>query len=282
MKKISIILLITACIAMLALLGSCTSGGGAGSMIRGQLQHNYGITIDNREVAITINGVNIAADKLGQFFYRTDPGQYEVIAAYADTAKGLSLNFIGHVNLGDKELLDLTLYLRDTGTVTGWADYREGDYAGAMAEFQSMLNGPSGSDALNGMGWASWMLNRDYDEAAGYLHRAIKDVRNVEARIALCGIELNRVDVEGTTAFGRAYQNMCLALQEPDGFTTLPRHDAVMEGDMLALKALLGYISGDVGEAEYILENNADELANETNAHGKDLLKVLDNFMNGG
>ncbi len=282
MKRTSIILLVTACIAMLALLGSCTSGGGAGSMIRGKLQHNYGVTIDNRDVVVTINGVKIATDKLGEFFYRTDPGQYEVIAAYADIPKGLALNYIGHVNLGNKELLDLTLYLRDTGTQAGWSDYRKGDYAGAIAEFQSQLNGSSGSDALNGMGWASWMLNRDYDEAAGYLHEAVKEVRNVEARIALCGIELDRVEAEGTVAFGRAYQNMCLALQEPDGFTTLPRHDAVKEGDMLALKALLGYISGDVGEAEYILENNADELANETNAHGQDLLKVLDNFMNGG
>ena len=281
MKKTSRIFLVITCIAMLALLGSCTSGG-AGAMIRGQLQHNYGITIDNREVAITIDGVNITADKLGQFFYRTDPGQYEVIAAYADTAMGISLNFMGNVDLGDKELLDLTLYLRDTGTSAGWADYRNGDYSGAMAEFRTMLDGPSGNDALNGLGWASWMLNGDYDEAVAYLHEAIKEVRNVEARIALCGIELNRVEAEGTVAFGRAYQNMCLALQEPDGFTTLPRHDAVKEGDMLALKALLGYISGDVSGAEYILENNADELANETNAHGRDLLNVLDNFMNGG
>jgi tetratricopeptide (TPR) repeat protein len=280
MKKISIIFLILSGIAMLALLGSCTSGG-AGAMIRGQLQHNYGISVDNTDVAITINGVNIKADKLGRFYYRTEPGQYDITAAHADLSKGIALNFMTTVNLGDKELLDLTLYLRDTGTADGWALYQTGDYAGAIAEFQSDLNGPSGNDALNGLGWTTWMFTGDYTRATGYLHEAIKDVRNVEARIALCGIELNRVAVEGNTAFGRAYQNMCLALQEPDGFTTRPRHDAVGEGDMLALKALLGYISGDVGEAEYILANYGDELENETNAHGKDLLMVLENFMNG-
>lgn len=106
-------------------------------------------------------------------------------------------------------------------------------------------------------------------------------MRNVEARIGLCGIELAQVNVEGNAAFGRAYQNMCLALNEPDGFTTLPRHDAVHEGDMFALKAILGYISGVDGEADYILDKQADLLANETNAHGQDLLAVLESFMEG-
>jgi len=278
MKRITTITTILICFAVLAFLASCSSGGG-GPMIRGKLQHNYGLSIDNTDVVITIDSTSIRADKRGYFYYRTESGAHTVTAAYADVARGMSLLYMGHVMVSDNELLDLTLYLRDSGTADAWDMYRKGQYGAAMGEFLTLDSGPSRIDALNGLGWTAWKMVRDYDAAYGYFHEAVKDIRAVEARIGLCGIELDRVNVEGNAAFGRAYQNMCLALNEPDGFTTLPRHDAVKEGDMLALKALLGYISGNEYEAQYILDNYSDKLTNETNAHGRDLIKVLEKFM---
>ena len=278
MKRITTITAIIICFTVLAFLASCSSGGG-GPLIRGKLQHNYGQSIDNTKVVIAVDWTYIKADKRGCFYYRTEPGAHTVTAAYADVARGMSLLYSGHINVGDNELVDLTLYLRDSGTTDAWAKYRKGDYAGAKAEFLTLDSGASRIDALNGLGWTAWKMVRDYGAAYGYFHEAVKDVRAVEARIGLCGIELDRVNIEGNDAFGRAYQNMCLALNEPDGFTTLPRHDAVKEGDMWALKALLGYISGNEAEATYILNNYSDLLDNETNEHGKDLLKVLESFM---
>ena len=278
MKKITAISGLMICLMVLAFLASCSSAGG-GPLIRGKLQHNYGLSIDNTKVVITVDSTSIKADKRGYFYYRTEAGTHTVTAAYADTAKGLSLLYTGHVMVANNELLDLTLYLRDSETTDAWAKYRQGDYTGAKSEFLALSNGPHGNDALNGLGWASWMMRQDYSEATLYFHDAVKDLRNVEARIGLCGIELDRVNIEGNEAFGRAYQNMCLALNEPDGFTTLPNHDAVKEGDMWALKALLGYVSGNEADAQYILDNYSDKLANETNAHGQDLLKVLESFM---
>ena len=280
MKKITMITALLVCLLVLAFLASCTSGG-AGPLIRGKLQHNYGLSIDNTKVVITIDSTQIQADKRGFFYYRPETGAHTVTAAYADTARGISLLYNGHVSVGDRELLDLILYLRDSGTTGAWAKYRQGDFAGARTEFLSMATGPSRNDAFNGLGWTEWMMTRNYSVSADYFHEAVKDLRNVEARIGLCGIELNRVNHEGDAAFGRAYQNMCLALSEPDGFTTLPNHDAVQEGDMLALKALLGFISGNEADAQYILNNFSDELENNTNANGKDMLKVLESFMGG-
>ena len=176
-------------------------------------------------------------------------------------------------------MLDLTITLRDTGTRDAWALYRNGDYEGAIDEFQSHMTGPSRNDAYNGLGWATWVQERDYDKAKGYLNEAIDNVENLEAYAALAGIELARVNDEGPGAFNRAMQNVCLAINGPGVLATKPGHDDVSEGDMLALKALMKYMLGDTQGAEFILANQADQLENDTNQHGKDILTVLENFM---
>ncbi len=282
MKKLLTISILLICLLSVALLASCSSGGGLDAMIRGKIQQNYGISVDNSQIVVTIDSTQIYPDKRGYFYYHTDPGQHNIIAAYADVDRGIYLAYTGHVNLGDKELLDLPLYMRDNHTQLGWTFYRDGQYADAVGEFEHIANVSNNNDALNGLGWSTWMLDRNYSETIDYFKRSVKEVRNVEARIGMCGVELSRVATDGDAAFGRAYQNICLALNEPDGFTTLPRHDAVHEGDMYAMKALLSYISGDVGEAEYILNNQEAQLTSDINAHGQDMVDVLMNFMGGG
>jgi tetratricopeptide (TPR) repeat protein len=274
-RRIPIVLV---CLLVIAFLASCSTGN-AGPLIRGKVQHNYGRTIDNSKVTVTVDSTQITPDKRGYFYYRTEPGEHSVTAAYADTSLGINLLYQGHINLGDKELLDLPLYLRDSQTVNGWTYYRQGEYDDAIDEFQHYANVAGNDDAFNGLGWATWLRDRDYGTAMGYLHDAVKEVRNIEARVAMCGIELDRVNTEGGTAFGRAMQDLNLALAEPDGFTTKPRHDDVQEGDILALKALMSYMNGDTQDTMYILQNNSDKLDNETNTQGKDLLKVLNSFM---
>lgn len=281
MKKIMMILVILICLTVTALLGSCSSGRGSEALIRGLVQHNYNGSIDNSKVVVMVGDVRIYPYSAGTFFYRTEPGEYTITAAYTDTAKGISLNYIGHIFLGERELLDLIIPLRDTGTRDAWTLYRQGDYEGAIDEFQSQVSGPSRNDAYNGLGWATWVYERDYDKAKGYLNVAIDNFENLEAYAALAGIELARVNDEGPGAFNRAMQNVCRAINGPGVLATKPGHDDVSEGDMLALKALMIFMLGDTQGTEFILANHADELENDTNQHGKDILTVLENFMGG-
>lgn len=280
MKKITIISILSICIVLMSLLGSC-SGRGTETLIRGHIQHNYNGSIDNSKVVVTINNVRIYPFTAGTFFYRTDPGDYDIIAAYVDIAKGISLNYIGHISLGERELLDLMIPLRDTGTVSAWSLYRQGEYEDAIAGFAGLTSGASSCDAFNGLGWATWLSERDYVVAKGYFEAAIEKAEHLESYAGLAGIELARVNDEGPGAFNRAMENVCYAINGPGELVTMPGHDDVNEADMLALKALMSYMLGDTQEAEYILENHADELESEVNAHGSGILTVLENFMSG-
>ncbi len=280
MKKITIISILSICIVLMSLLGSC-SGRGTETLIRGHIQHNYNGSIDNSKVVVTINNVRIYPYTAGTFFYRTDPGDYDIIAAYADPAKGISLNYIGYVSLGERELLDLVMPLRDTGTASAWSLYNQGEYEDAISEFEGLTTGASSCDAFNGLGWATWVSERDYAEAKGYFEEALQKAEHLESYAGLAGIELARVNDEGPGAFNRAMENVCYAINGPGELATMPGHDDVNETDMLALKALMKYMLGNTQEAEYILDNHADEFASDINAHGSDILTVLENFMSG-